>query len=125
MADRKLAERYVKKFRQELEKYLVTDASVRIDVLYAKDGGGVVKVALNKNGENTTEYNGSFSTLGEAVAYSGQRAFGGDLKNITFGGTNKIMDGEYIYLIKSGKNEEWTRGKASQDVIDIVSGSRK
>ena len=125
MADRKLAERYVKKFRQELEKYLVSGASARLDVLYAKDGGGVVKVTLNKNGENTTNYNGSFSTLGEAVADSGQKAFGGNLKNVTFGGTNKIMDGENIYLIKSGKSEEWARGKASQDVTDIVSGSRK
>ncbi|HHH3048583.1 TPA: hypothetical protein ACPZXW_005285 [Klebsiella pneumoniae] len=125
MADRNLVERYVRKFRKELESYLVNGVSVRLDILYAKDGGGLVKVTFNQKGENTDNYNGSFDTLGDAVAASGQKAFGGNLKNIKFGGTNKIMDMENIYLIKSEKSEEWARGKATQDVMDIVSGSRK
>lgn len=125
MADRNLIERYVRKFRKELESYLVNGVSVRLDILYAKDGGGLVKVTFNQKGENTDNYNGSFDTLGDAVAASGQKAFGGNLKNIKFGGTNKIMDMENIYLIKSEKSEEWARGKATQDVMDIVSGSRK
>jgi hypothetical protein len=101
MADRNLVERYVRKFRKELESYLVNGVSVRLDILYAKDGGGLVKVTFNQKGENTDNYNGSFDTLGDAVAASGQKAFGGNLKNIKFGGTNKIMDMENIYLIKS------------------------
>ena len=125
MADRNLVERYVRKFRKELESYLVNGVSVRLDILYAKDGGGLVKVTFNQKGENTDNYNGSFDTLGDAVASSVQKAFGGNLKNIKFGGTNKIMDMENIYLIKSEKSEEWARGKATQDVMDIVSGSRK
>jgi len=125
MAGRNLVERYVKQFRKELESNLVSGVSFRLDVLYAKDGGGVVKVTFNQKGENNDNYNGSFDTLGDAVAASGQRAFGGDLKNITFGGTNKIMDMENIYLIKSEKSEEWAIGKATQDVRDIVLGNRK
>jgi hypothetical protein len=125
MADRNLVGRYVRKFRKELENHLVNGVSVRLDILYEKDDGGLVKVTFNQKGENTDNYNGSFDTLGDAVAASGQKAFGGDLKNIKFGGTNKIMDMENIYLIKSEKSEEWTRVKATQDVMDIVSGSRK
>ena len=68
MADRNLVERYVRKFRKELESYLVNGVSVRLDILYAKDGGGLVKVTFNQKGENTDNYNGSFDTLGDAVA---------------------------------------------------------
>lgn len=48
MADRNLVERYVRKFRKELESYLVNGVSVRLDILYAKDGGGLVKVTFNQ-----------------------------------------------------------------------------
>ncbi|CAH3425649.1 MULTISPECIES: hypothetical protein [Enterobacter] len=116
---------YIKKFKKELSKYIQPTAGVDIQLFDSKDGGGVIKATLNRSGNRRTSIAGNFTKLGEAISSSGQRAFGGDLSNMNFYGTNTIFDGDTIFLIKSPDSEEWSSQKASKDVEGIVFGGKK
>lgn len=125
MTNKETKEKYINSFKKELSRYIQTSAGVDIQLFDAKDGGGVIKATLNSSGSRKSSIAGNYLKLGEAVTSSGQRVFGGDLSHIKFEGTNTIVDGNTIFLIKSPSSEEWSNKKASQDVEGIVRGGKK
>lgn len=125
MTNKESKSKYIHKFKKELSRYIKSNAGVEIQLYDSKDGGGVIKATLNGSGSRRSSIAGNYAKLGEAVASSGQRAFGGDLTRIKFEGTNTIVDGNTIFLIKSPSSEEWSTKKASQDVEGIVHGGKK
>lgn len=116
---------YISKFQEEISKYIRPAAGVEIQLYDSNDGGGVIKATLNGSGYRRSSIAGNFSKLNEAVTSSGQRAFGGDLSNVNFTGTNTIVDGNTIFLIKSPSSTEWSAKKAIKDVEGIVLGGKK
>ncbi|EFA4573800.1 MULTISPECIES: hypothetical protein [Enterobacteriaceae] len=125
MTNKETKEKYINRFKKELSRYILNTAGVDIQLFNSKDGGGVVKATLNNSGRRKSSIAGNYQVLGEAVASSGQRAFAGDLTHIKFEGTNTIVDGNTIFLIKSPSAEEWSNKKASQDVEGIIRGGKK
>ncbi len=122
MINKEIKAKYINSFNNKLSRYIQPSAGVDIKLFDAKDGGGVIKVTLNNSGRRSSSIAGNYSKLNDAVASSGQKTF--NLTNITFNGTNTIIDGNTIFLIKSSSVEEWSDIKASHDVEDIVSGGK-
>lgn len=125
MTNKENKNRYINKFKKEISKYIRPTAGVEIQLYDSKDGGGVIKATLNGSGNRRSSIAGHFTKLGEAINSSGQRVFGGDLSNVHFNGTNTIVDGDTIFLIKSPASEEWSTKKATKDVEGIVMGGKK
>ncbi|MFX2623426.1 hypothetical protein V6266_10125 [Enterobacter asburiae] len=125
MTNKENKTRYINTFKKEISKYIRPTAGVEIQLYDSKDGGGVIKATLNSSGNRRSSIAGNFSKLGEAVNSSGQRVFGGDLSHVRFNGTNTIVDGDTIFLIKSSNSEEWSTKKAAKDVEGIVMGGKK
>jgi hypothetical protein len=74
--------------------------------------------------ENDDVYQAISPSLGRALAQIEQRAFGGNLDGLSFGGTNTILEADKLIFIKDGNAIEWTDAAAAKDVNAVVPSER-
>lgn len=79
---------------------------------------------LGTGTENDDQYNSPSSSLGSALANIEQRAFGGNLEGVHFGGTNTILESDKLIFIKDGEASEWSDQAAAKDVKAVVPSER-
>lgn len=123
MLSRKNIERYVKKFKSEIRKYLIEGISVDVHALFSPHGG-VLKIYIHPGKNDRVTYDGSFPDLNSAVKASEQKSISIG-PGVTFQGTNKIFEGTHIFFIKDSSGKEWATEKAVSDVADILNLGRK
>ena len=75
--------------------------------------------------ENDDIYKPSSASLGRALSQIEQRAFGGNIENFHFGGTNTILEGDRLIFIKDGSDSEWSDRAAAKDVKAVVPSERE
>lgn len=122
MKDKDLVRSYVNNFRRHMAAYLLPGVGLKSSAVLAKEGGGIVKFSF-VNGENTDEVQARVSTVAEALERLNLRSFG-DVQGVTFSGTNTVLEGNSIFLIKSESEDLWDDAAAKQDVNKIVHSSR-
>ena len=74
--------------------------------------------------ENDDIYEPPSASLGKALSQIEQQAFGGNIENFHFGGTNTILEGDRLIFIKDGKDAEWSDRAAAKDVKAVVPSER-
>jgi len=74
--------------------------------------------------ENDDVYKPLSTSLGKALSQIEQRAFGGNIENFHFGGTNTILEGDKLIFIKDGSDAEWSDQAAAKDVRAVVPSER-
>lgn len=74
--------------------------------------------------ENDDIYLPASNSLGKALSQIEQRAFGGNIENFQFGGTNTILEGDKLIFIKDGNAIEWSDKTAAKDVKAVVPSER-
>ena len=74
--------------------------------------------------ENDDVYKPPSESLGKALSQIEQRAFGGNIENFQFGGTNTILEGDRLIFIKDENDAEWSDQAASKDVKAVVPSER-
>ena len=115
---------YVNNFRRRLAHFLRPGIGVQCSIYPAEVGGAVLVFQLGPTVENDDIYLTESSSLGKALSQIEQRAFGGNLENFQFGGTNTILEGDKLIFIKDGNSAEWTDEAAAKDVNAVVPSSR-
>lgn len=123
MKDKDLVRTYVNNFRRHLTSHLLPGVSIKTTGVLAKAGGGIVKVAFSKGSENSDEILRSVETFGDAIKTVGIKAFG-DAQGMAFSGTNVVMEGNSIFLIKGQEKELWSDSSAKEDVSKILHSPR-
>jgi hypothetical protein len=64
--------------------------------------------------------------ISEALKEIPQRAFGGDLSGIRFGGTNTIIEDNKIIFIKGGNTKDiWSKEMAMEDSKKLIESIRR
>ena len=71
--------------------------------------------------ENDDVYHPPTASLGKALSQIEQRAFGGNLEGISFGGTNTILEADKLIFIKDATTFEWSDAAAEKDMNAISS----
>jgi hypothetical protein len=122
--DKHQTQSYINNFRRRLATFLRPGIGVKCFVYPAETGGAVLVFRLGPDVENDDVYQQPSSTLGKALAQIEQRAFGGNLEGLNFGGTNTILEADKLIFIKDGTSSEWSDAAAAKDVSAVVPSQR-
>lgn len=114
---------YLNNFRRHLARYLQPGIGVSAKVYPSHGPGAVIEFTVGPLTQNIDEFAQSVPRLGDALNHIKQRAFGGDIGGIRFGGTNVVLEDNRILLIKGDDTEDaWTDRAASEDVDRVIHG---
>ena len=117
---REAVQSYVNSFRKFLSMYMKPGLGVKCVVRPARDGGAVIVFEMADHEGNQDTYKMIAPSVNKALSRVRQKAFGGNLDGFKFKGTNIIMEGNGIVVIKDGNPEEWTEDAARSDVERVV-----
>ncbi|WP_212625110.1 hypothetical protein [Pseudomonas sp. PP3] len=123
MKDKDLASKYVSNFRRHFSHYLLPGVSLKSSVILVKDGGGIVKLSFSRKG-SADDVLPTAKTMSEALTSFGIKSFG-DAQGIVFSGTNMVLEGDSMFLIKGEDSSAWTDAGAKDDVKRILDAARK
>ena len=115
---------YINNFRRRLAHFLRPGIGVQCSIYPAAPGGAVLVFQLGPAVENDDVYKPTSTSLGKALSQIEQRAFGGNIENLNFGGTNTILEGDKLIFIKDGSASEWSDQAAAKDVKAVVPSER-
>ncbi len=120
MKNKKKIQTYVNNFRRRLSPHLKPGIGLSCNVHPAEEGGAILEFFLGTALENDDEYQVTSATVSGALASIPQHAFGGNLKNFKFSGTNVIMEKDRIIFIKDDSASVWSDDAAEKDVLKIL-----
>lgn len=122
--DKHQIQSYINNFRRRLAAHLRPGIGLQCSIYPAESGGAVLVFQLGPDVENDDVYQAISPSLGRALAQIEQRAFGGNLDGLSFGGTNTILEADKLIFIKDGNAIEWTDAAAAKDVNAVVPSER-
>ena len=121
MQNKKLIQMYVNNFRRALSPHLKSGVGVKSRIFPAEGEGAILEFEIGPELQNIDEYKDIASTVGIALKGIKQNAFGGQLENINFKGTNVIVENNRIILVKGeDQNELWSDQAVEKDLIRIL-----
>ncbi|WP_285131518.1 hypothetical protein [Leclercia adecarboxylata] len=111
---------YLNNFRIAISKKLKPNIGIISTVNPSADGGAIIEVKFvhNKPSKDTIGKH-VYPNINAALKTIKQNAFSGNLDSFKFSGTNGIMEGNRIILIKDGNDSEWTVDAVTKDVTNI------
>jgi hypothetical protein len=121
MTDEKIIQEYINNFRRRFVKYLQTGIGIICRVYPALSGGTILEFTIGPGIKNDDVYNEASPTVNDALSRIKQQAFGGHLSGFVFSGTNVIIEGYRIILIKDDAPSEWGDSAAEQDINSVLS----
>ncbi|HLO90142.1 MAG TPA: hypothetical protein VK172_03150 [Lentimicrobium sp.] len=110
---------YLNNFRRLFSPFLKRDINFRT-VVYPADNGAIVEINFKKFAPVKDEFRKNEKSLTDSLKRIEQHSFGGNLDGFQFKGTNFILEGEKIYIIKDDDSNEWTIEKAREDVFKLL-----
>jgi hypothetical protein len=115
---------YINNFRRRLAPFLRPGIGMTCLIYPAATGGAMLVFQLGPEVENDDVYQAPSATLGKALSQIEQRAFGGNIEGVSFGGTNTILESNKLIFIKDGNPSEWSDEAAAKDVRAVVPSER-
>jgi len=111
---------YLNNIRISISKKLKPNIGIVSNLKPVSDGGAVIEIELVHNKPSKDNIGKHvYQSLGAALVNVKQSAFGGNLEAFTFNGTNVIMEGNRIVLIKDASDSEWTVDAPAKDFSRI------
>ncbi len=123
--EKKKYQSYINNFRRRLASYLKQNIGFTCNIFPSEDGGGILEFVIGDAVENDDTYKEKSNSLGAALSHIEQKAFGGNLEGLNFGGTNTILEANRIILIKESNLKEWSDEAAAKDVGKLLSDSKR
>lgn len=121
MNDKKIIQKYINNFRRRISPYLKPGIGLSCEIHPAELGGGaILEFTIGPELKNEDEYEDLSASANAALSYIPQKAFGGNLNGFKFIGTNLIMEGDRIILIKDDSPSQWDDRAAEKDVQKIL-----
>jgi hypothetical protein len=122
--EKDVLQRYINNVRRHLSKSLKPGIGLRAEVFPAEGPGAVVTLYLGADEKNIDTFKATSTSIAAALKNIKQNALAGDLANVNFGGTNLILEGNKVILIKGEDNPKlWTDVGSASDVGRILSTS--
>lgn len=118
--DKNLIQRYVNDFRIKLTPYLRPNIGIEIDIYNCGQEGAVLIIIFRPGGKSIDNEILTYERISDVLSSIKQNFFGGNIKGITFKGTNMMMDPERIIIIKDNSAAEWGDSKLNEDIGKII-----
>ncbi len=115
---------YLNNFRRLFTPYLKRDYNFKT-ISHPADNGAIIEIAFKKLSPAKDEYRKPVKSITESLKKIDQHSFGGNLDAFHFNGTNYILEGDKIILIKDDKDSEWSTEKVREDVFKILTPQAK
>jgi hypothetical protein len=116
-----IARTYANRFRALASQKLRPGFAISVDLFITGLEGGIVVFRFEKDQLVQDHVNQTFPTIAAALSTIPQKAFGGNLRGFRFKGTNTVVEGDRIILIKSDDLKEWSLSAAEKDAAKILS----
>ena len=121
MKNRTVLQGYINDFRRHLAHYLKPSVGVECAVFPAGEPGALLEFIVGPEVSNEDHFNEPMPTVNDALKFVQQQAFGGTLGAFRFEGTNIVVEGNRIIIIKGGDSPSlWSDKAARDDVRRIV-----
>lgn len=124
MKELKTLEKYSKALKKELQKKLKTGLEINRTIYPVKSEGAVFEFVIDKV-KKSKRVEKEYSSVNEIIINSDQSLIQGDIRNVSFGGTNIFMNKNKITIIKGeNKKEEWSNKQIKKDLENILGDKR-
>jgi hypothetical protein len=121
MNNKQTIQGYINNFRRHLSSFLRPNIGLTCNVYPAESDGAILEFTIGPGVTNEDVFKPVEPTVNDGLAKIEQRAFGGHLSGFRFGGTNVVMEGNRIILIKGEESpSEWSDSAANADVKKIL-----
>lgn len=106
MQDRETLQRYINNFRRHFTRWLRPSIGLSSVAHPSVSSGALLEFTIGPDIPNEDQIKDPAPTVNDALGEIKQSAFGGNLRGFRFGGTNVVVEGNRIIIIKGeGKNE--------------------
>jgi len=121
MNNKEALQQYINNFRRHLAPYLRQGIGLACKVFPTNAEGAILEFTIGQNIPNSDVFEQPSETINAALSQIPQHAFGGNLNNFKFSGTNVIMEKSRIVLVK-GENDltQWNDAAALADVRRLL-----
>ena len=92
--------KYNELFKRNITSYLAPDVAIKTTIYPVEGQGAVFEFEFNKDSDNSETISRMRPTVGRVLSDIPQNLIGGNTEGITFGGTNLLMEGNRILIIK-------------------------
>ncbi|QNY13512.1 hypothetical protein IC766_15690 [Acinetobacter seifertii] len=123
--EKKYIQKYVNNFRRQISHSFKPGIGLRAYIYPTLKDGAVIVFQFGNNLENDDVYKKTFDSIPEILKKINQNIFGGDISNLTFSGTNTIMENDRVIFIKDESIEEWSEEATKNDISKIFNASRQ
>lgn len=123
--EKKYIQKYVNNFRRQISHFFKPGIGLKAYIYPTLKDGAVIVFQFGNNLENDDVYKKTFDSIPDVLKKINQNAFGGDLNNITFSGTNTIMENDRVIFIKDESTKEWSEEATKNDISKIFNASRQ
>lgn len=116
--------KYTELFRRNIQKFLAPGILVQTTIYPVDQEGAVFEFLLNKDGNATEKVESPKRSVGAVLSVIPQNIIGGQFEGVRFGGTNLLLEGNRVLVIKGEDSpEHWTGSAVVSDVQRVVSTS--
>lgn len=114
--------KYTELFRRYINRFLAPNVQIKTRIFPVNGEGAVFEFTLDKEEVASEVIEEASSSIGQVLSQIPQRFIAGNIDGVTFGGTNLMLEGNRILLIKGEDSpEHWTSPAIHSDVERVVS----
>lgn len=116
--------KYTELFRRQISRFLAPNVQIKTRIFPVNGEGAVFEFILDKDGPASEVIEDARESIGKVLSQIPQRFIGGNIDGVRFGGTNIMLEGNRVLLIKGEDSpEHWTTPAIHSDVERVVSTS--
>ncbi|EPZ7321232.1 hypothetical protein ACXR5E_003904 [Vibrio mimicus] len=117
--------KYVDLFKRNISNYLAPHVTIKTVVHPVSESGAVFEFFLNQENNSEVIWSSVRPTIGRVLSEIPQNMIGGNIENVSFGGTSLYLEGNRIVVIKGEDTAtEWSGETVINDVQRVVSSSQ-
>jgi hypothetical protein len=115
---------YFENFTSKHRIILRPDINYFADAIVSTKDGSLIFIEF-KEGKGVFKYELTDEPIGNVIMRLPQRAFGGNLSNVKFGGVNIIREGNKLIIIKGDNSPKaWSEEEALNDALKEIKSIR-
>jgi hypothetical protein len=112
--------KYFKNFASKHRIILRPDINYNVDAIVSTKDGSLIFIEF-KSGKKFFKYEKTDKPIGDVLMQLPQKAFGGNLSNVKFGGVNVIREGNKLFIIKGDNSAKaWSEQEAANDALKEI-----
>ncbi len=120
MNNNKKLRKYTTSFINVLSPYLKKGFQISATIHPATEEGAIIEFEIKKGKQKKITILKTVQKINNTLKNIDQKFIGGDIENLSFGGTNLYMEGQRILIIKGDDDHSYWSNKAVIEDVDRI-----